>query len=230
MFRTLLIFLLYCTQAVLADEVIREDFDSLDAFKPLTFEKIEKHTNYRIEVEKENSFLVANANSSASGLIMKEQFDIYRYPKLRFRWKVDNVYSGIDEREKSGDDYPVRVYVLYEYNPDLVGFFTRAKYKAAKLVYGEYPPHASLNYVWASSNLDSGFFESPYTDRVMLKALQKGAAKVGSWQVEEVNILEDYKKAFGEEPPRLATMAVMSDADNTGSQAIAYLDYIELFK
>ena len=33
---------------------------------------------------------------------------------------------------------------------------------------------------------------------------------------------EDYKKAFGEEPPMISGVAIMTDTDNTGESAIAY--------
>jgi hypothetical protein len=39
---------------------------------------------------------------------------------------------------------------------------------------------------------------------------------------EERNIYEDYKKAFGQEPPMISGVAIMTDTDNTGESAIAY--------
>jgi hypothetical protein len=42
------------------------------------------------------------------------------------------------------------------------------------------------------------------------------------WVDEERNIYEDYKKAFGEEPPMINGVAIMSDTDNTKEQATAY--------
>ena len=51
---------------------------------------------------------------------------------------------------------------------------------------------------------------------------------MGKWIMEEVNILEDYKKAFGKNPPKKASLAIMSDSDNTGESATAWIDFIEL--
>jgi Ca2+-binding EF-hand superfamily protein len=53
---------------------------------------------------------------------------------------------------------------------------------------------------------------------------------VGTWQAEEVNILSDYKKAFGTSPPELASLAIMNDSDNTGQASVSYLDFIEVFR
>jgi hypothetical protein len=46
---------------------------------------------------------------------------------------------------------------------------------------------------------------------------------------EERNLYEDYKKAFGQEPPMISGIAIMTDTDNTAESAIAYYGDI-LFK
>ena len=38
--------------------------------------------------------------------------------------------------------------------------------------------------------------------------------------------VEDYKTAFGEEPPEVYQVAIMTDTDNTGSSAVADCDDI----
>jgi len=47
---------------------------------------------------------------------------------------------------------------------------------------------------------------------------------------ESVKVLEDYRRAFGKDPPATAGLAVMSDTDNAGGSAVAYLDFIEVGK
>jgi hypothetical protein len=60
--------------------------------------------------------------------------------------------------------------------------------------------------------------------------LEKGKERVGRWVEESVDVLADYWKAFGKDPPATATLAVMSDTDNAGGSAVAYLDFIEVGK
>jgi hypothetical protein len=60
--------------------------------------------------------------------------------------------------------------------------------------------------------------------------LQSGKENIGIWQEQEVNMLEDYRKAFRKNPPATASLAIMSDSDNTGERAVSYVDYIEVFK
>ncbi len=59
---------------------------------------------------------------------------------LSWRWKVANTYPHGDARHKAGDDYPARVYVAFEFQPERAGFFERAKRKAVEVLFGETPP------------------------------------------------------------------------------------------
>ena len=106
----------------------------------------------------------------------------------------------------------------------------RVKYGLARKLYGEYPPHSTLNYVWANIGGQGRIITSPYTDRAKLIALKKGAEKTGTWQLEEVDILRDYRAAFGADPPPVATIAIMNDSDDTGQGSVSYVDFIEVFK
>jgi hypothetical protein len=60
--------------------------------------------------------------------------------------------------------------------------------------------------------------------------LEQGNAKAGGWVMEERNILEDYRTAFGEDPPDEATVAVMCDTDNTGERTTAWVDDLVVFR
>ncbi len=48
------------------------------------------------------------------------------------------------------------------------------------------------------------------------------------WKTEERNYVRDYERFFGKKPKQLIGVAIMTDTDNTGSEAIAYYDFIEL--
>lgn len=208
--------------------VWREDFDSIDAWQPLTFPKIDRHSRYSITNLEERLVLKAEANASASGLVHRETFNPYETPVLRFRWRAENVLGKGDATRKEGDDYPLRVYVLFTYDLGKASFGMRTKYAVAKRLHGEYPPHASLNYIWANRKHERRILPSPYTDRSQMIVLRTGPDETGTWVEEEVNILDDYRAAFGDDPPREARLAIMSDADNTGGKAVGYLDWIEL--
>jgi hypothetical protein len=207
-----------------------EGFNNLDSWKPLYFPKIEKHTVYRIESKDDERYLRAESDASASGLICKETFNVYDYPKMRWRWRISNVYEKGDGRTKAGDDYPIRIYVLFEYDPPKAGVFDKIKYGLAKAIYGEYPPHSAINYVWSSAVWDTPFIASPRTDKVRVVALESGAKRAGMWQEEQVDILQDYRRMFGAEPPAKAGLGIMNDSDNTADHAVSFISFIEVYR
>lgn len=210
--------------------LFREDFNTLANWEPLTFSKIKKHSTYTIVAEGKHSFLRAESHASASAIIYRQTFNVYEYPLMRWRWKVDNVYKNGNIRDKSGDDYPIRVYVMFQYDPKQADIKERMSYGIAKTLYGKYPPHSTMNYVWTGYPIKERIINSPYTDRAKNVILENGRNAIGMWVEETVNILEDYQAAFGKEPPATAGIAIMNDSDNTGEMAVSYVDYIEVFK
>ena len=211
--------------------LIREEFNDLENWKPLLFPKIPRHTVYTIESEGGTHYLKAESNASSSGLIYGREFDVYRYPNIRWRWKVDNLYSGEDVNRvnrKQGDDYPIRVYIIFKYEPERAGPLEKITYRLAKRRYGEYPPHSALNYVWASNVNSEAIMTNPYSDRSKMIFLQMGGERTGQWIEENLNIITDYLRAFGEKPPTTASLAIMNDSDDTGQSSVSYIDFIEI--
>jgi hypothetical protein len=208
----------------------REDFNDLQNWRPLNFPKIANHTVYSIASDGEQRYLKAESDASASGIIYKETFDVYRRPKLKWRWKVENIYHKADASTKQGDDYPIRVYVLFKYDPKYVNILERIMYNAVRLIYGEYPPLSALNYVWGSKPEQETIITSPYTDKAKMILLRQGDSHVGEWVTEEINIMVDYQKAFGKKPPPIASLGVMNDSDNTGEKSTSYVDFIRIYK
>ncbi len=215
-----------------SDILLDEKFTSLDRWEDFNFAKIERKSKYEIiKTDDENFILQAISDNSASGLILKEKFNVYEYPIISWKWKVDNLYKNGDVMKKKGDDSPLRIYVIFEDNPQKASFIENIQYRTLKLLYGKYPPHSSLSYIWASKNYQrQTIIVSPYTSKAKMVILQSGKDKVGEWMEETANILSDYRKAFGVNPPATASLAIMNDSDNTGEKSISYLDYIVLRK
>jgi len=209
---------------------IREEFKDLKRWEPFTFPKIKRHSKYTVHRDDEVTFLKATSRASASALKCKEAFNPFDYPVLEWRWKVDNVLKKGDAMKKKGDDYPLRLYVIFDEPKGSGGFFGGIKKFGAKLATGQDLPHSSLNYIWANHRHKKRILPNPYTGRAQMVILRQGKKDVGKWVGETVNILKDYREAFGEDPPRIAHLAIMSDTDNTGEAATAYVDFIELRK
>jgi hypothetical protein len=227
----LLLSLLLPTQAVAQSAVLlREEFRDLTQWRSVTFPKIKEHTDYTIEDQGRETVLRAESRASASAIVYRNPFNIYDYPRLRWKWKAMSVYEKGNARTKDGDDYPLRVYVLFEYDPDKAGFYDSIKYGLAKLLYGEYPPHSALNYIWANREGESGIITSTYASNAKMIVLEKGRKNLGRWIAEERNILNDYREAFGTDPPAMATLGIMNDSDNTKEASVSYVGFIEVYK
>ena len=101
-----------------------------DGWKPLTFKKIPKHTSYEVVKEGESVVVKAMSDASASGLTKEVRIDPKEYPIIRWRWRVENLLKRSDVNRKDGDDYPARLYVTFEYDPEKTSFSKKLTYKA----------------------------------------------------------------------------------------------------
>jgi len=191
-------------------------------WKPLTFPKIKRHTAYTLIRDGDVVIVKAVSEASSSGLTRDITIDPKEYPVVQWRWKIGNLLKASDVTRKEGDDYPARLYITFAYDSSKVSLFEKAKYEAARLLYGRYPPLAALNYIWDTKAAKGAVVPNPYTDRAIMMVVESGATDVNRWVTEERNVYEDYKGAFGEEPPLISGVAVMTDTDNTGESATAF--------
>jgi hypothetical protein len=198
-------------------------------WKPLTFKKIPKQTEYVLVKEGEQVVVKAVSEASASGLTKEVAINPKDYPIVHWRWKVENLLQHSNVSRKDGDDYPARLYITFAYDPDHVSFGRKLKYTAGRALFGDIPIGA-LNYIWETKTPVGTIIENAYTDFARMIVVESGPSRVGMWVEEERNIYEDYKKAFGEEPSLINGVAIMSDTDNTKERAVAFYGDIEFRK
>lgn len=201
-----------------------------DGWEPMEFPKIDRHSRYQLTDDNGEQVVMATTDNSASGLIARVSVEPGDSLILRWRWKVSNVYQQGNARKKEGDDYPARIYVAFEFEPDEAGFFERAKRKTVEVVFGEELPGNALNYIWANRLPVGEIVANPFTDTTMMVAVNSGTANTGEWVTVERDIVADYRKAFDREPPKLVGVAIMSDSDNTGASATAWYGDVSLVK
>jgi hypothetical protein len=190
-------------------------------WKPLTFKKVPKATDYAVVRDGDAVVVRAESRAGASGLTREVSIDLKEYPLVAWRWKVSNVIAAGDLTNKQGDDYAARLYITFAYEPDKVRWSRKAKYQAGRLLFGAIPI-AAINYVWDRAAPVGTVAPNAYTDSVRMIVVESGAANVEQWMDEERNLYADYQRAFGGEPPRVNGVAIMTDTDNTGETATAY--------
>lgn len=164
----------------------------------------------------------ARADDSASGLIRRVRVDLAATPVLAWRWKVDGVIARGDVTRRSGDDYPARIYVTFDFPVSRLSFGDRVKYRALRALGYRDVPTRALNYIWANRAGETEIVPNPFTDWVQMVPVESGPAHVGRWRDARRNVAADYRAAFGEAAPAITGIAIMTDADNTGGAATAY--------
>ncbi len=192
-------------------------------WESLLFAGIDRHTVYTPVFDEGIGSIQAVSRGSSSAIIRKITIDPTRYSTVSFRWKIQDIVKSADLTIKKGDDASARVYVSFAYDSTQVSWWEAVKAEAIRLYYGEYPPIASLVYVWASHEKQGTIIESPYTHRVKIIVLETGAEKKGQWVSEQRNIYADYRAAFGSgDIPMISGVALMTDTDNTDGRAVAW--------
>ena len=160
------------------------------------------HTHYRIVTTEHGQVLQAKSQAAASGLFKKITIDLRKTPWLHWSWRVDNTFSGNDERTKAGDDYQARLYVVV--SGGLLFWNTHA-----------------INYVWSSNQPVGTEWNNAFTSNAKMVAVESGDKVQGVWTKERRNVREDMKRAFGKEYDEIDAIAVMTDSDNTGQSSSA---------
>lgn len=165
-------------------------------------------TQYTIVERNGDNVLLAESKNSASALYKKIRIDLEKTPYLNWSWLVVKHLGDINERQKEGDDYPARVYVIISGGV----FFWKTR---------------AINYVWSSNQPEGSIWPNAYTDNARMIALESGSAFLGQWRTEKRNIRADLRRQFGEDLRYIDGIAVMSDTDNSHGQALSY--YRNLF-
>jgi len=201
-----------------------------EAWKPQGVSSAKNTTHYALANDGGVTVVRAEARASASGLSRAVRVNPAEYPLLRWRWKISNVLKASDIRAREGDDYPARVYVMFDYPLEKLSFADRTKIRLARALHDPNLPAATLCYVWDSKAPAGTIVASSYTDRVRLVVVESGDSRVNRWLDVERDVAADFKAAFGDEAPPVSAVAIATDTDNTGESATAFFGDISFYK
>ena len=138
-----------------------------DSWKPLTFHKIDEHTEYSL-VEDDGTVVVkAVSRGSSSGLTREVNIDPKEYPIVEWRWKIENVLqkSDVDHQGRETTTPPGCI-SLSPMTRAKSTFWTRPDMNWPNCFTGKYPPTGAINYIWESRSPVGTIVPNPYTDRV----------------------------------------------------------------
>jgi hypothetical protein len=154
---------------------------------------------YSVRADGEKKFLRADAKGASVQFSFEKSWALKELPFLQWEWRAVLFPTGTNEREKSGGDSVLGVYV----------------------VFGTWPRIRSIKYIWSDTKPVGETFPSPFSSSAKMIVVRSGRDPLNTWVTEKRDVLSDYRKVLGqEENPVARGIAVLTDADNTGSHAI----------
>jgi hypothetical protein len=188
------------------------------AWTPFVVSPFVTRTEYALAESNPSMVLEARAEDSASGLYRRIRIDPARHPIVEWRWRVVDSPAGADPRIPARDDSPARIVICFHGDAKRLDIEERTTVRFYKAFTGERLPYAMLMYVWASEAPVETVAASGYTSKIQMIVVDSGG-RTGEWREFRRNVLEDYRRAFGEEPWDIVAVGVMTDADNVNENA-----------
>jgi hypothetical protein len=147
---------------------------------------------------------------STSSMIVKNiagKVNLRETPVLQWSWKVVTLPKGGDARQAATDDEGGQIYVVWRRFPEML----RSRI---------------IGYVWDTTAPAGEFIKSQKTATVTYVVVRSGEAGLGTWLTQQRNVLEDYRRIYGEAPDNPDAVAIGIDSDDTKSSAEAYMGTI----
>ena len=163
---------------------------------------------YDLEIVSDNGqpvlHLRSKGDNSTISRDLKGSVDLNETPILEWRWKVMTLPTGGNACQKSTDDEAAQVYVAWVRAPESV----RSRI---------------IGYVWDSTAPAGTICKSQKTATVTYVVLRSGADELGKWITERRNVVEDFRKIYGEAPDNPTALSLAIDSDDTRSSAESFI-------
>jgi len=185
-------------------------------------------TRYAASHKDGRAAVAAVSESSASMWRRRLDFDSAALGEISFAWWVPALPPQASVANVDQEDAAARVMFGFQGDISRLPARTRMLFDLAEALTGEKPPYATLMYVWDAQAPVGSVIINPRSDRVRKIVVDTGADGLGRWRDHRRDLRADFKLAFGEEPGRLVSVAMMTDSDNTRSQARAWYGAVKV--
>lgn len=152
--------------------------------------------------------LQLKSDNDSSSISKEIKVDVRQYPILQWKWNVVTLPPRGDARKAETDDEAAQLYVTFPRFPTAVRSRT-------------------IGYIWDSTEPAGASFPSAKVSTVRFIVVRSGSAELGKWITETRNVLEDFKKIYGEEPGEPAGGITLSiNSQNTAARAESFFGEI----
>jgi hypothetical protein len=187
-----------------------------------------KPTLYRWTEKDGRAALEASAESSASMWRKRLAPSPDSIGEVSFSWWSQGLIANASVADIDHEDAVARVIFGFGGDVDKLPLRTRMKFELAQALTGEVPPYATLMYVWDSKLPVGTVVINPRSDRIRKIVVDSGTTELHRWRDHRRDLAADFRRAFGEEPGPLTSMAVMTDSDNSRASARTWYGPVEL--
>jgi hypothetical protein len=193
-----------------------------DGSMRLRAESEEQQNKYKYEIVEEgsNKFLRYEGTQAmhiSFPLINKDRdniydINIYETPILSWKVRAHKLPEGANEKSSDRNDSVASIYVVFD-----MGRVALVK-KVPK----------SIRYTW-STTLSKGETGSKLFGNQQIMVVKSGKKDTGEWVTFERNLVKDYRRMFGDDPPKNPiAILILSDGNSTNSYVKADYDDIML--
>ncbi len=175
-----------------------------------------KDYNYKIAEERGNKYLHYQGVSAKHinfPLVNRDKeniydINIYDTPILSWKVRAHDLPENANEDSSDRNDSVASVYVVFDFGR--VALFKKVP--------------KTIRYSW-SSTLAEGTVTSKLFGNQNIIVIKSGEEDLGKWVKFERNLVEDYRRVFGDDPPSTPlAILILSDGDSTGSYVEADYD------
>lgn len=164
--------------------------------------------DFRIQTQDGRKVLHLKSEGDSSAIAKEVKVDVKTWPILQWSWQAVKLPKGGDARKSATDDEAAQIYVLFPRFPSAV----RSRV---------------ISYIWDTTAPVGSMFKSEKTGLVTYIVVRSGPADLGKWLTESRNVLEDYKKIYGEAPAEdVGGISILIDSNDTRSSAESYFGEI----
>lgn len=149
----------------------------------------------RFDPELGQMVLTAQSDQGASAYMLRTPLDFAAHPCLTLNWQVEHAAQGFDERQKSGDDFPLRLIFTAK---------SGLRYRSLTLARTQSAPGST--------------WKSPYRSMIHDVRIYSlaGPDTPPGWQRTQINLARLWREQFGETAPlRADAISLMTDSDDS---------------
>src|SRR5262245_38152352 len=148
------------------------------------------------------------SDNDSSTISREIKVDVKQYPILQWKWKVAVLPKAGDARKKETDDEAAQLYVTFPRFPSAV----RSRI---------------IGYIWDSNAPVGAIFPSQKVSTIRYLVVRSGDADLGKWVTETRNVLNDFKRIFGEDPDEsVGAVAISINSQNTNARSESFFGEI----